>query len=87
MLLNDSTSYTYAKVRDWDYPVSREWLALAYLWDLTLSVNVKKKDFKPYPRPYKNKKDKNKNTYGNVKTLTENQVRNRLQKMNPKKEQ
>jgi hypothetical protein len=88
MLIKDPTTYTYAKLRDWDYPVSREWFALADLWDLTLASHVKKKDFKPYPRPYKNdNKNSKNNTYGDVSELTESQVRNRLQQMNPKKEQ
>jgi len=83
MLLKDSSTYTYAKIRKWDYPASREWFALADLWDLTLSANVKKKDFKPYPRPYK-QEDNNKKQIGDVSTLTQAEVRQRLALMNPK---
>lgn len=40
----------------WDYPVSREWMALAHLYDLQQYINVdpkKRAEVKPYPRPYR----------------------------------
>lgn len=83
MLLQDTSTYTYAKIREWKHPVTREWLAMADLWDLTLGINVKKKDYKPYPRPYKDEKD-NKKQVGNVSNLTQAEVRKRLALMNPK---
>jgi len=86
MILHDSSTYTFAKLKDWEYPVSREWLALADIWEILLASNVKKKDFKPYPRPYKEKENASKKTYGDVKTLSQEEVRNRLKQMNPQKE-
>lgn len=83
MLLKDPSTYTYAKLREWKHPVTREWLAIADLWDLTLSTNVKKKDFKPYPRPYKQDLE-NKKKVGNVSKLTQAEVRQKLALMNPK---
>jgi hypothetical protein len=46
------SSVLYAARAGWDYPVSREWMAVADFIDAFYSANSKRKP-KPYPRPWK----------------------------------
>lgn len=50
-LSSDSTSWFHAALADWDYPISREVMALMDLYDLQHQSKSKKK-VKPYPRPW-----------------------------------
>lgn len=50
-LMSDPSSWLYAALVDWDYPVSREWLILADHFDLTHSAHSKRRP-KPHPRPW-----------------------------------
>lgn len=54
-LMNDPSSTLCAAANGWDYPISREAITLADLYDLTLSANTSKADrpkIKPHPRPW-----------------------------------
>jgi hypothetical protein len=52
-LARDTTSHVYAAVHGWSYPVSREALVLADLYDAFVSVNTRKgQRAKQYPRPW-----------------------------------
>ena len=54
-LLNDPTSHIAAALAGWDYPASRETLALADLFDLTVAVNTDKRKrgrAERYTRPF-----------------------------------
>lgn len=63
MLHRDPTSWLFAAVNDWDYPTTREALALADLYDAFAQVNSRKgHKAKPYPRPFSTRK-----TYGGRK--------------------
>jgi len=53
ILLRKPDSALQAAIAGWEYPVSREWVVLAHLWDLTANINSKRK-VKPYPNPFKN---------------------------------
>lgn len=57
MLANDPTSHLAASMAGWDHPVSREWMALADLYDAFVMANTdtKKHTPKPYPRPWDKK--------------------------------
>ena len=56
VLLRDPSAWTTAAYSGWDYPVSREWIALSHIFDLTASVNSGKgRKPKPYPNPFPNK--------------------------------
>jgi hypothetical protein len=48
-LASDPSSRIAAALNGWDYPLSREALILADLFDATAAVHFKKP--KPYPRP------------------------------------
>jgi hypothetical protein len=85
MIAQDTNTYTHAKLLKWKYPVSREYLAMADLYDLTVRINSKKKDIKPYPRPFKYEKEKT-NKIGNVEKLSKEEVLKKLRLMNPNKE-
>ena len=53
VLLSDPSSHVAAAVAGWDHPVSREWLVLADVYDLTARVAAGKKwkAKDAYPRP------------------------------------
>jgi hypothetical protein len=51
ILLKDPSSWVQASMSEWDYPVSRDWIALSHLYDLLAMVNSKRKP-KPYPTPW-----------------------------------
>lgn len=78
-LLRDTDSKLQAAVNDWDYPVSREWILLAHLYDLTAMINSKNKP-KPYPTPY----PIDGATRIGRKSQSRNVVLDRLNAMNPK---
>lgn len=55
MFLRDTRSWVFAGVNRWDYPVSRDYLAVAAVHDAVWLTNIPSKDrhkFKPYPRPF-----------------------------------
>jgi hypothetical protein len=79
VLLQDTGSWLQAKMSGWEYPVSREWIALSHLYDLTARVNAKSKP-KPYPNPFPSK---DKKRIGKT-TKSFDQVRSILDWMNPK---
>ena len=54
-LMLDPSSHVAAAVSDMGYPATREFLALADIFDLSVAVNTKQEDrhkSKPYPRPF-----------------------------------
>lgn len=51
MLMRDPASRLHAAVAGWEFPVSREWMALTDLFDMQLSSKSRRKQ-KPYPRPF-----------------------------------
>jgi len=58
-LMRDPSSRLHATLAGWEFPVSREWLLLADLFDMQLATKSKRTP-KPYPRPL----DKSKNRIG-----------------------
>jgi len=62
-LLRDPSSRLQAAVAGWEFPVSREWLALVDLFDLQQAKASRRKP-KPYPRPF----DKSKTRIGGKKS-------------------
>ena len=50
-LSSDSSSWFHAAIAEWEYPISREVMALMDLYDLQHQSKSKKK-VKPYPRPW-----------------------------------
>ena len=75
-LLKDPQSWLHATLAEWDYPISRDWLLLADLYDLQHASKTKRKP-KPYPRPFSNAK-----RYGgkrkNGKVRSEQEIRKLL---------
>jgi len=56
-LIRDPSSHTAAAVNGWKHPASREWIALANIFDLHRAINHDKKrggHFKESPRPWPN---------------------------------
>ena len=49
---HDPSSQLAAAISGWEHPVSREWLALADLWDVLVAVNTHKGSPGHYPRPW-----------------------------------
>lgn len=61
----DPASHLCAAINGWDYPLSREAMALADLYDLTAVANTDKRhrrSLKPYRRPWKNTKGRRSKT-------------------------
>ena len=54
-LLKDPESWLHATIANWEYPVTREWVLFADLWDLQAQSKSKKR-IKPYPRPFSDTK-------------------------------
>lgn len=79
-LLNDTTSLLQASFRGWKYPVSREWMMLSELYDLTVKINSRGGKSKPVPRPWP---DPNKKRVGDAKHSREAILKN-LERMNHK---
>lgn len=53
VLMRDPSSWLCAAWNEWQYPVSREWIVNAHLYDLTAAVNAAKgRKPKPYPNPF-----------------------------------
>jgi hypothetical protein len=53
VLVRDPSSWICAAWSGWQYPVSREWIALAHTFDLHTAVNSRKGSKpKPYPNPF-----------------------------------
>lgn len=53
LLTTDPTSQIHAALAGWEYPASREAIALADLFDAFTKANYKKSE--PYPRPWETK--------------------------------
>lgn len=49
VLHEDTTSWVFAAQAKWDFPASREFLAIADLFDAFAKANFRRPD--PYPRP------------------------------------
>jgi len=81
VLLRDTSSWLQAAKNEWQYPVSREWLAQAHTFDLLAMANSGKgKKPKPYPTPFPNK-----NVTKTGKTSRSfDEVKKILEWMNPK---
>jgi len=73
MLSADPTSWLCAALNDWEYPISREAILLADLFDLDHKVAAgPKKHPKPHPvRPWRKKKQER---YGNTGGRTREQI-------------
>jgi hypothetical protein len=82
VLIRETDSWLQARMNDWSYPVSREWIVAAHTFDLITAVNSKKKA-KPYPAPWP---DVNVKKIGSGKKQRSDNVRNLLERMNPKEE-
>lgn len=78
VLMRDPESWLAAAMGGWKHPVSREWMVMAELFDLTFKVNSKKA--KPLPRPWPSGDSKK---IGETK-LPRDKVIAILDKMNPK---
>lgn len=94
-ILQDTTSLTFAAHNSWDYPASKEYLALLNLLDTLIQVNTdpKKSKFKPYTRPFDTKQQTQKNTSNDINddnavlgntSLSREQAINLLNRMNPR---
>jgi hypothetical protein len=81
ILVRDPSSWVQAAWSGWQYPVSREWIVSAHLWDLTARLNSGKgRKPKPYPNPFPNT-----DTVRTGKTnKTTAEVKRLLAKMNPR---
>lgn len=53
LLANDPSTQVYAALAGWQYPATREAVALADLFDAFAKANFKKAE--PYPRPWETK--------------------------------
>jgi hypothetical protein len=81
-LMQDTDSKVQAAVNKWDYPIRREFMVLANIYDLLAAVNSKKKP-KPYPMPWP---DPNKQKIGSTKIQPRKTIIDKLDRMNPSKE-
>ena len=81
MLLRMPESALQAKIAGWDYPITREWVVMAHLWELTAQINSKRK-VKPYPNPFNN----NSSSRMGKTDLPSSVVKKILSSMNPKEE-
>jgi hypothetical protein len=79
-LFNDTESLLFTAYHEWEYPVSQEFLAIADLFDLTFSINSKKKRQR-YRRPFKMESDDTKR-YGKT-NKSKQEIEKILQRMNP----
>lgn len=79
-LFNDTESLLFVAFHDWEYPVSQEFLAIADLFDLTFSINSKKKSQR-YRRPFKFESDNSKRIGKTKKSKAD--IEQILNKMNP----
>ena len=81
VLMRMSDSWLQSVSSGWDYPVSREWIVSAHIYDLTAAVNSGKgKKPKPYPNPFPNT-----NQVRTGRTdRSPAEVRELLERMNPK---
>jgi hypothetical protein len=57
MLTRDPRSWFHAAVAGWEYPISREWMAVTDLYDMQLASKNRTKQ-KPYPRPFSESKQR-----------------------------
>jgi hypothetical protein len=71
LLRADPSSAIAAAEEGWPYPVSREAIILADLYDLTHGIAANGKSVKPYPRPWP---DVNKTTLGGGSGLSQEKV-------------
>ncbi len=82
VVARDSSSWLFARMNDWKYPVSREWIVAAHTYDLLYAINSKKKP-KPYPAPWP---DPDKKKIGSNTPQPREVVRKLLERMNPKED-
>ena len=83
VILRDTASPLTAELAGWDYPLSREAMALADLFDLTVAAHAgrKAKDVTRYPRPWPAPEDPDAKTYGANNThLTQDEIRSALKR-------
>lgn len=52
--LRDTSSWLFAVVNNWEFPVSREWMVAADHFDAFVRSKSGRRKPKPYPRPWKN---------------------------------
>ena len=78
-LLKDPSSAVFAAANEWDFPLSREGLMLADLFDLMHQANSSKKIRNRYPRPFKQGAKRIGKT-----TRSPRDVKKILARMNPK---
>lgn len=83
MLKAHTDSWVYAASNGWDYPVSREWIALAHTYDLHAAIASGGKKPKSYPAPWPVEGE---GRIGGKTQLTISEVLNRLESMNQKEE-
>jgi hypothetical protein len=70
-LANDPTSQIGVVLGGYDFPWSREWAALANLYDAFAEVHFEKP--KPYPRPWREQRE-NERHYGNTEGRSREEV-------------
>lgn len=80
ILMKDTSSWVGSKLAKWTYPVTREWIITQDLYNLTYAIASKKLP-KPYPTPWKQKGEK---SLGKIGGRTQQEILDRLEKMNPK---
>lgn len=78
-LLGDTTSLSQSSLHGWKYPVTREWMMLTELYDLTVRIHSKGGKAKPVPRPWPDPEAKR---VGVTTHSREDVIRN-LERMNP----
>lgn len=78
VLIRDPSSWLAAAYSEWEYPVSREWMALAHTYELHSAIAARKSP-KPYPAPWSDKK----NQLGK-RNQSSKDVLAKLAQMNPK---
>lgn len=83
VLMRDTDSWLQSAVSGWKFPVSRQWIVTAHLWDLLANINSKKKP-KPYPTPWPDADTKK--IGGTTKPQQSSKVRALLERMNPKED-
>lgn len=80
-LLDDPSSRVAVAAAGWSYPITREGLLLADLWDLLWQSHQRRGRFQPHPRPFK---DQNTKRLGRT-ALAPERVRALLAKVGPRR--
>lgn len=74
ILRHDPSSAITAALEGWDYPISREALILADLFDLEHMANSDPKKSRPKPHPMRPWKDQRRERHGNIAGRSREQV-------------